>query len=128
LKNGDFNCVAQRVVEHFDSAIRGQGLTTIRRQKIKRWEENVHKTGATIEDVAKLESCLKRAIILRDIVGEDIYNSGKYQHGGNSVRGKVELIAHNGHAWNKDLRFPLSREVHIYKGDVWKAIEEAIKG
>jgi len=39
----------------------------------------VHKTGATIDDVAKLEKILKRVIFLRDIAGEDIYNSGKYQ-------------------------------------------------
>ena len=68
--------------------------------------------------MAELEKILKRAIILRDIAGEEIYNSGKYQFGGNGVRGKVELICHNGHAWSKDLHFPQSREVHFYEGDV----------
>ena len=71
------------------------------------------------------ERILKQAIILRDIAGEEIFNSGKYQFGGNGVRGKVELICHNGHAWSKDLHFPQSREVHLYEGDVWKAIQIA---
>jgi len=71
--------------------------------------------------VAKLEKILKRAVILRDIAGKDIYNSGKYQFGGIC---KVELIYHNGHAWPKDLHFPQSREVHIYDGDVWQAIQD----
>ena len=125
LRDGDFNCVAQRVVEHFEGALRGQGLTPTRRQKIQEWEERVHDHGAAIDDVAKLEKVLKRTIILRDIAGEDIYNSGKYLFGGNGVRGKIELIVHNGHAWSKDLHFSQSREVHIYEGDVWEAIRQA---
>ncbi|MEW8686491.1 MAG: hypothetical protein AB2556_11825, partial [Candidatus Thiodiazotropha sp.] len=28
----------------------------------------------------------------------------------------------------KELHFPLSREVHIYEGDVWQAIREATRG
>ena len=35
LKDGDLNGVAQRVVEHFEGALRGQGLTPTRRQKIR---------------------------------------------------------------------------------------------
>ncbi|MEW8688771.1 MAG: hypothetical protein AB2556_23385 [Candidatus Thiodiazotropha sp.] len=38
------------------------------------------------------------------------------------------MNCHNGHAWLKDLHFPQSREVHIYKGDVWQAIREATRG
>ena len=128
LRDGNLNCVAQRVVEHFKGTLRGQGLTPTRRQKIQEWEEGVHKSGATVEDVADLEKILKRAIVLRDIAGEDIYNSGKYQRGGNGVRGKVELIVHNGNAWSKDLHFPQSREVHFYESDVWHAIREATYG
>ena len=128
LRDGDLNCVARRVIEHFEGAQRGQGLTPTRRQKIQEWEERVHETGATVDDVAELERILKRAIILRDIAGEDIYNSGKYRFHGNGVRGKVELIAHNGHAWPKDLHFPQAREVRIYGGDVWQAIQEATQG
>ncbi|MEW8689018.1 MAG: hypothetical protein AB2556_24630 [Candidatus Thiodiazotropha sp.] len=64
--------------------------------------------------MAELEKILKKAIILRDIAGENIYDSGKFQH---SKRKTVELICHNGHAWPKDLHFPQSREVHIY---VWR--------
>ena len=105
--------------------MRGQGLTPTRRHKIQEREEKVHETGATVDDVAELEKILKRAIILRDIAGEDILNSGKYQH----CRWKtVELICHNGHAWPKDLHFPQSREVHIYEGNVWHAIREVTQG
>ena len=89
------------------------------------WEERVHESGATVDDVAELAKIHKRAIVLRDIAGEDIYNSRKYQRGGNGVKGKVELIVHNGHAWSIDLLFPQSRKVHFYKDDVWHAIREA---
>ena len=125
LKDGDLNCVAQRVVEHFEGALRGQGLTPTRRQKIQKWEEQVHETGATVNDVAKLEKVLKRAIILRDIAGEDIYNSGKYGRGGNGNHRPVELIVHSGHTWSRELHFPQSREVHFYEGNVWQVIREA---
>ena len=128
LRDGNLNCVAQRVVEHFEGTLRGQGLTPTRRQKIQEWGKGVHKGGPTVEDVADLEKILKRAIVLRDIASEDIYNSGKYQKGGNGVRGKVELIVHNGLTWSKDLHFPQSREIHFYEGDVWHAIREATYG
>ena len=118
LRNGDLNCVAQRVVKHFEGALRGQGLTPTRRHKIQEWEEKVHETGTTVDDVVELEKILKRAIILRDIAGEDILNSGKYGRGGNGGHRSIELICHNGHAWPKDLHFPQSREVHIYEGNV----------
>ena len=78
LRDGDLTCVAQRVVEHFEGALRGQGLTPTRRHKIQEWEEKVHETGATVEDVAELEKILWRPIVLRDIAGEDIFNRGKY--------------------------------------------------
>ena len=74
--------------------------------------------------MAELEKILKRAIILRDIAGEDIFNSGKYGRGGNGGHRPIELIYHNGHAWSKDLHFPQAREVHIYEGNVWRAIWE----
>ena len=77
--------MAQRVVEHFEGTLTGQGLSPTRRQKIQEWETGVHKSGATVEDVADLEKILKRAIVLLDIAGEDIYNSGKYQTGGNGL-------------------------------------------
>ena len=106
LKDSDLNCVTQCIIEHFNSALRGPGFTEARRQKIAGWEERVHETSATVADVAELKHILKRAIILRDIAGEDIYNSSKYRLGGSGVRGKVDLIVHNGHAWRKDLHFP----------------------
>ena len=86
LRDGDLNCVAQRVMEHFESASRGHGLTSTRRWKLQDWERGVHETGASVDDVAELEKILKRAIILRDIAGEYIFNSGKYRRCGNGVR------------------------------------------
>ena len=127
MRVGDLNCVAQRAIEHFEGALRGQGLTETRRQKIVEWEEEVHERGATVDDVTNLEKILKRAIVLRDIAGESIYDSGKYRRGGNGVRGVAELIVHNGHAWSKELHFPscAKREVQIYEGEVWQAIRDA---
>ena len=90
-------------MEHFEGTLRGQGLTPTWRQKIQEWEERVPETGATVDDVAELEKILKRAIILRDIAGEDIFNSGKYGRGGNGGHRSVDLICHNGHARSKDL-------------------------
>ena len=125
LRDCYLNCVAQIVVEHFEGALRGQGLTPTRRHKIQEWEERVHETGATVDDVAELEKILWRPITLRNIAGEDIYNSGTYQ-----LRGAdIELICQNAHAWPKDLHFfPQSREVHIYAGNVWHAIREVTQG
>ena len=128
LRDGDLKCVAQRVVEHFEDALRGQELTPTRRQKILGWEERVQESGATVDEVAELEKILKRAIVLRDIVGKDIHNSGRYDRGGNGGHRPIELIVHNGHAWSKDLYFPQSREVQFYEGDVWHAIRNATYG
>ena len=102
LRDGDLNCVAQRVVDHFKGALRGQGLISARRQIIQEWENGVHEGGATVDDVAELVRILKRAIILRDIAGEDIYNNGKYRSRG----ADMELFVHNGHAWPKDYGVP----------------------
>ena len=58
LRDGDLNCVAQRVVEYFEGALRGQGLTPTRRHKIQKREKKVHETGATVDDVVELEKIL----------------------------------------------------------------------
>ena len=92
LKDGDLNCVAQRVVEHFEGALRGQGLTPARRRKLQDSERRFRETGVSVDNVARLEKSLKRAIVLRDIAGEDIFNSGKYRIGGNGVRGIVNRV------------------------------------
>ncbi|KAK3759890.1 hypothetical protein RRG08_057515 [Elysia crispata] len=125
MRDGDLNCVAQRVIKHFDGAQRGQGLTPERREKIAQWEARVHDDGATLRDVAELEKILKRAVIVRDITGADLYNSRKYQHSGWKT---IELTLHNGHAWGADLHFRQTREIAIYKGDVSAAIQEATQG
>ena len=90
LKDGDLNCVTQRVIEHLDGASRGQGLTEARRRKIALWEQRVHEKGAMVDDVAELEHILKGAIFLRDIAGEPIYDSGKYKSRG----ADLDLIVH----------------------------------
>ena len=90
LRDGNLNCMAQRIVKHFEGTLRGQGLTPTRRLKIREWEERVHKSGATVEDVADLEKILKTAIVLRDIAGEDVYNSGKYQRGVGAIGSGVK--------------------------------------
>ena len=102
MRDGDLNCVAQRVIKHFEGAQRGQGLTPTRRERIARWEPRVHDNGATFQDVAELEKILKRAVLVRDITGADLYNSGKYQ----GWHRPIELTLHNGHAWGADLHFP----------------------
>ncbi|CAG8795186.1 11424_t:CDS:2, partial [Racocetra persica] len=81
LDNEVFNCVAQRVIEHFDNTKRGYGLTEIRRQKINDWEKKIHIPGARVQDVAELEKILKRPIKLLDITHGTIFNSRKYRSG-----------------------------------------------
>jgi hypothetical protein len=78
MKDGALNCVAQRVIEHFEKAKRGYGLTSIRKQKIGTWEKRMRQPGARVEDVAELEKILKRPIKLLDITHGTIFNSGKY--------------------------------------------------
>ena len=114
MRAGDLNCVARRVIKHFKGAQRCQGLTPARREKIAQWEARVHEAGATLQDVAGLETIFKRSIIVCDITGADLFNSGKYQRGGNGVRGKVELTLHNGHAWGGWSSLPPSpRGTHL---------------
>ena len=96
-------------------------MTEARRNKIEAWEVKVRNSGATLVDVSNLEKILRRAIIVRDIAGVDILNSGKYRA---SRWTHLEVVLHNGHAWGANLHFPQAREVHIYEGDVWKAIKK----
>ena len=39
IKDGTLNCVAQRVIEHFEKAKRGYDLTNTRKQKIGIWKK-----------------------------------------------------------------------------------------
>ncbi|RHZ52865.1 hypothetical protein Glove_456g39 [Diversispora epigaea] len=86
MKDGTLNCVAQRVIKHFDQAKRGNGLTNIRRQKIDTREKKVRNSGAKVQDVTELEKILKRPIKLFDITHGTIFNSDKYQSGDESQR------------------------------------------
>jgi len=61
--------------------MRGQRLTATRRLTIQEWEERVHETGTTVNDVAALESIIQHPVILWDIAGEDIYYSGNIREG-----------------------------------------------
>ncbi|RHZ44472.1 hypothetical protein Glove_724g34 [Diversispora epigaea] len=125
LDNGALNCVAQRVVEHFDQAKRGHGLTNIRRQKIDTWEKKMRIPGARVQDVAELEKILKRPITLLDITHGKIFNSGKYRSGKYE---EIEMVVHNGHAFPRNQHFPRDRMVEYYKNDTWEAINSAFQG
>jgi len=46
MKDGALNCVAQRVIEHFEKAKRGYGLTSTRKQKIGIWEKRMRQPDA----------------------------------------------------------------------------------
>ena len=46
MKDSALNCVAQRVIEHFEKSKRGYGLTSTRKQKIGIWEKRMHQPGA----------------------------------------------------------------------------------
>jgi hypothetical protein len=67
------NCVAERITEHFTNAMRGNGLTDLRRKKICEWGETVKDSGASIKDVAKLEKLLRFPITVRTLTGEILY-------------------------------------------------------
>ncbi|CAG8628717.1 23401_t:CDS:10 [Gigaspora margarita] len=75
IKDGTLNCVAERVIEHFDQAKRGYGLTKIRRQKINDWEKKMRIPGARVHDIAELEKILKHPITLLDITYKAINNA-----------------------------------------------------
>ncbi|RHZ65584.1 hypothetical protein Glove_314g33 [Diversispora epigaea] len=125
MKDGALNCVAQRVVEHFDQAKRGHGLTNIRRQKINTWEKKMRIPDARVQDVAELEKILKRPITLLDITHGKIFNSGKYRSGKYE---DIEMVVHNGHAFPRNQHFPRDRMVEYYKGNTWEAINTALQG
>ncbi|CAG8833559.1 31001_t:CDS:2, partial [Gigaspora margarita] len=123
--DGTLNCVAEQVIEHFDQAKRGHGLTKICRQKINNWEKKMRIPGARVQDVAELEKILKRPITLLDITHGTIFNSKKYQLGKYE---EIEMVVHNGHAFSQNQHFPKDRMVEYYKGDTWEAINNALQG
>ena len=125
MRDGTLNCVAQRVIEHFNKAKRGHGLTSVRKQKIDAWEKRMRQPGAQVQDVAELEKILKRPITLHDITHGTIFNSGKYRTGRFE---EIEMVVHNGHAFPRNHHFPGDRMVEYYKGDEWKAINNALQG
>ncbi|PKC52445.1 hypothetical protein RhiirA1_481483 [Rhizophagus irregularis] len=85
IRDGTLNCVAQRVIEYFEKAKRGYGLTSTRKQKIGTWEKRMRQPGAQVEDVAELEKILKRPIKLLDITHGTIFNSRKYRTGPQAI-------------------------------------------
>ena len=79
-------------------------MTEARRVKIKDWEVEDRESGASLQDVSGLGRILKRAIIIRDIAGVDLLNSGK-KYRVNRLT-PIEVVLHNGHAWGANLHFP----------------------
>lgn len=69
----DDNCIAQRMMEHFEGALRGQRLVHTR------VGGESSQTGATFNYVANLEKILTWEINLWNITGEVTFNSEKYQ-------------------------------------------------
>ncbi|MEW8444927.1 MAG: hypothetical protein AB2661_13640 [Candidatus Thiodiazotropha sp.] len=45
MRDSDLNCVAQRAVDHFKGALRGQGHTPTRHQKKQEWEKGFTKVA-----------------------------------------------------------------------------------
>ncbi|RHZ75703.1 hypothetical protein Glove_212g83 [Diversispora epigaea] len=125
IKDGALNCVAQRVIEHFDHTERGHGLTNIQRQKIDTWEKKVCNSGPKVQDVESLKRILKQPITLLDITHGTIFNSGKYR---TSKYKDIEMVVHNGHAFPRNQHFPKDRMVEYYKGNTWEAINTALQG
>ncbi|MEW8547859.1 MAG: hypothetical protein AB2693_30500 [Candidatus Thiodiazotropha sp.] len=62
LRDGDLNCVAKRVVEHFEGALRGRA--SLPQGSGKYMEAQAHDTGETVIDVKKKKKIIKRAIVL----------------------------------------------------------------
>ena len=101
------NCVAARITEHFTNASRGNKLTDLRRSKIAQWELTVKDRGATISDIAKLETSLRFPITVMTITGEVLYES-KYNKNG----APIKIIDHNEHAWTSAVTiFPRNRTI-----------------
>ncbi|CAG8791235.1 23587_t:CDS:2, partial [Racocetra persica] len=105
LDNGAFNCIAQR-------------------QKIKDCEKKMRIPDARVQDVAELEKILKQPIKLLDITHGTIFNSGKYRSGKYE---EIRMVVHNGHAFPRNQHFSRDRMVKYYKGDIWKAISNALR-
>ena len=103
MKDGALNCVAERVIEHFDQAKRGHGLTEIRQQKINDWEKKMRIPGTRVQNVAELEKILKRPIKLLDITHGTIFNSGKYRSGKYE---EIGMVVHNGPCISKKPALP----------------------
>jgi hypothetical protein len=91
----NLNCVEKRVIEHFTNATHGGKLTEKRRSAITSWGEQVRETGATIDDVKKLETLLRTPICIKTLSGEPL-NTSKY----NNTRTPIDIYDHNGHDWN----------------------------
>jgi len=112
MSSSTLNCVAERVMEHFTNAQRGNKLTEQRRKKITEWGLTV-KDGATINDVEILERKLKFLISVKTLTGEVLYD-GKYKSKG----APIEIIVHNSHAWTSAVTiFPRERTIRYTPED-----------
>ena len=104
------NCVEKRVKEHLMNATHGGKLTTKRESTINCWGKRVRETGATIDDVKKLETLLSIPICVKTLSGEQL-NTSKYKNRGTPI----VIYDHNGHAWNESvMMFPKERKLKFY--------------
>ncbi|CAG8546369.1 7872_t:CDS:2 [Ambispora gerdemannii] len=104
MKEGTLNCVAQRVVEHFEKAKRGHGLTSTRKQKIGIWSFKY-----------LFQFCY---ILYSSTSGK--YRTGRFE--------EIEMVVHNGHTFPRNHHFPRDRMVEYYSDNAWKAINKALQG
>ena len=51
---GRLHGMVQRVIGHFEFALRSQSLTDTRRKETQEWEARVHDHGATVNDVGMI--------------------------------------------------------------------------
>ena len=87
-------------------------MTDLRRRKINEWELTVRKSGATINDIATLETALRFPITVETITGEVLYPSKYY-----SKVAPIKIIDHNKHAWTSAITiFPRERTVRYSPG------------
>jgi hypothetical protein len=90
----------------------------------------VKDTGATIDDVKKLETLLRLLICVKTLTGE-VLHDGKYKN----KRTSIDIYDHNGHAWTETVMiFPRERKVRyiqntdtFYEGKLFDAIYELNK-
>ncbi|RHZ63506.1 hypothetical protein Glove_329g15 [Diversispora epigaea] len=99
--NGDINCIVtelQRQIEQGGTK-RAKGLTPARERALVEFNKKVLKPGCNLKDLHILEKDEKDGglgmkIIVKDILGNEMWNSGKYKK-----RSTLTVFCHNNYAW-----------------------------